>query len=282
MTSTPQIMYVEEFVPIYEQMETLTRQTVNTAAIVKGLTATWVVDGSGTGAVVTRGSNGKIAARAQSVSQKSATLVEWHDKPTITSFEEFASQGSIRQSMIRTQVVKLNKQIDTEILAILATATVTANTAASIATTGLFLRAAAKLAAGYVANDGKVFAAVTPAAWHYLMQATEFANSQLVPAQPFAPAGDMNQFKNRPAFRDWGGIKFYVHPQLSLFTASEKCYVYHSDAVGHAMNNNAPEVVVGKNEEEDYHFLRASMFTGATLLQNSGIVVVNHDGSALA
>jgi hypothetical protein len=42
------------------------------------------------------------------------------------------------------------------------------------------------------------------------------------------------------------------------------------------------ETPVGYNEEQDYSWARASMYMGAKLLQNSGVVVITADGSAYA
>jgi hemin uptake protein HemP len=39
---------------------------------------------------------------------------------------------------------------------------------------------------------------------------------------------------------------------------------------------------VGYDEEQDYSWARASAFMGSKLLQNSGVVVITHDGSAYA
>jgi hypothetical protein len=37
---------------------------------------------------------------------------------------------------------------------------------------------------------------------------------------------------------------------------------------------------IGYDEEQDYSWARASVFMASKLLQNSGVVVINHDGSA--
>jgi hypothetical protein len=45
---------------------------------IKGNTATFLVADSGAATAVTRGVNGLIPARADNLTQTSATLVEWH------------------------------------------------------------------------------------------------------------------------------------------------------------------------------------------------------------
>ena len=39
------------------------------------------------------------------------------------------------------------------------------------------------------------------------------------------------------------------------------------------------DVRAGYNEENAYYWARSSIFMGSALLQNSGVVIVNHDGS---
>jgi hypothetical protein len=41
------------------------------------------------------------------------------------------------------------------------------------------------------------------------------------------------------------------------------------------------ESPVGYDDEQNYSWARCSIFMGSAVLQNSGIVVMNHDGSAL-
>jgi hypothetical protein len=58
--------------------------------------------------------------------------------------------------------------------------------------------------------------------------------------------------------------------------------MFHQTAIGHAANAKDMESKVGYDEEQAYSWARASIDMGAKLLQNSGVVVMNHDGSAYA
>jgi hypothetical protein len=49
-----------------------------TEAVIKGNTATFLVADSGGATATTRGANGLIVARADDLTQTSATLQEWH------------------------------------------------------------------------------------------------------------------------------------------------------------------------------------------------------------
>ena len=49
-----------------------------------------------------------------------------------------------------------------------------------------------------------------------------------------------------------------------------------------AIDTGGIESPVGYDQEQSYSWARCSMFMGALLLQNTGVVVITHDGSAYA
>jgi hypothetical protein len=113
----------------------------------------------------------------------------------------------------------------------------------------------------------------------YLMQTKEFASKEYI------GRGPMEQ--NDPAWRDkplmfyWLGVTWCVHPRLpGVGTAAEKCFMYHKSAIGHAYNSEDLQARAGWNEEQAYSWARTSINMGTQILQGTGIVVINHDGSA--
>ena len=107
----------------------------------------------------------------------------------------------------------------------------------------------------------------------YLMQIPEFASSDYVEVKPFS--GPVRRM------RRWFGVNWIMHPNLTgVGTSLEKCYLYHRNAVGHAVDKKGIQSPVGYDEEQDYSWARASVFMGSKLLQNGGIVQMKHDGSA--
>jgi hypothetical protein len=81
----------------------------------------------------------------------------------------------------------------------------------------------------------------------------------------------------------WAGVNFIVHPNLpGKGTSAEKCYLYHKSAIGHAVNTAGIQSPVGYDEEQDYSWARCSVYMGSKLLQNAGVFVMNHNGSAFA
>lgn len=268
-----QIQYRAEFIAGFEQKQSLVRNTVTTEAVIKGNQATFLVADSGAATAVTRGLNGLIPARADNLNQYVATLVEWHDLARRTSFNLFASQGDGRRIMQDTTMSVINRQIDSDIITELNTATQDTGTAAT-ASLSMVMYGIAILGNNSVELDGNVSALITPAFHAYLMQTKEFASGDYVGSKPFT--GQRMTY-------NWAGVNFIVHPNLpGKGTAAEKCFLFHKNAIGHAINTGGIDSKVGYDEEQDYSFARCTAFMGSKVLQNSGIVVLNHDGSAYA
>lgn len=274
-----QTMYRQEAIATFEQNQSLLRDSVTTEALIKGNAAVFLVAGSGDADAVTRGVDGMIPARNDDLTQNTATLLEWHDLVRKTGFNIFASQGDQRAIMQRTTMGVINRKIDYDIFTELNTGTQDTGTAAT-ASLALALRAKTILGNNKVPFDGNIFAAVTPAFEAYLLQVPEFGSADYVAGKPIDSGA--TAFADKQGYYRWLGINWIVHPELpGVGTSAEKCFMYHRNAIGHAANKDGMQTPVGYNEEQDYSYARASIFMGSKLLQNSGVVVINHDGSAL-
>ncbi len=277
-----QIQYRQEFIQAFEQHQTLLRDTVTTEAVIKGQQAVFLVAGSGSAAAVTRGLNGRIPARADSNTQNTCTLQEWHDLVRKTGFNIFASQGNQRAVMQMTTMAVINRQIDSLIINELNTGTVTIGAAGTIPNVSLFQNGRVKLSNAAVPWDSNVTLLCQPSFIAYMEQATEFANAQYVDVRPYA-GQDNASWKDKPQAYRWRNCLLIEHPNLpGKGTASEKSFLYHKTSIGHAMDTAGVESPVGYEEEQGYSWARASAFMGAKLLQNTGVVVITHDGSAYA
>src|SRR5260370_42017083 len=96
-----QVQYRQEFIAQFEQGQSWLRNVCTTEAVIKGNQAMFLVAGSGGATAVTRGLNGNIPPRVDSLTQVPATLVEWHDKPQRTAFKLFARNVDVRPIMQR-------------------------------------------------------------------------------------------------------------------------------------------------------------------------------------
>ena len=265
-----QTQYRDEFIAGFEARQTLLRQTVTTDGNVEGNQYVFLVADSGGAAAVTRGTNGLIPARADNLNQYTATLAEWHDLVRRTRFNIFASQGDGRRIMQQSTMSVLNRKIDADIIAQLTTGTQNTGSATTFSL-ALTMNALAILGNNAVPFDGSITCVITPKAYAYLMQVREFASAEYVNNKPFE--GQLLMFR-------WAGINWIVHPNLpGKGTAAEQCFMYHKSAIGHGCDMASVATAVGYDEEQDYSFARATGFFGSKLLQNSGVVIINHDGS---
>lgn len=273
-----QIQFRQELIAGFEQNQSLLRNTVTTEAVIKGNQATFNVVDSGSATAVTRGLNGLIPGRPNNNTQNTATLKEWHDKPTLTGFNIFASQGDQRRAMQDTAMSVINRQIDTDILTALSGATQDTG-AAQRGSFRLLMWAQTILGNNAVPLGANVSWVITPAFYAYLLEMKQFANVEYVNKKPLEQAMIIDQ----PTSFYWLGMNWIVHPNLSgKGTNAEKCYVFHKSAVGHAVDTAGIQSVVDYNSEHDYSFARCTAFMGSVLMQNSGVVVINHDGSEFA
>lgn len=261
-------------------MQSLVRDTVTTEATIKGNQAVFLVADSGGAAAVTRGVNGLIPARPDNLTQNTATLLEWHDLVRKTGFNIFASQGDQNAIMQRTTMAVLNRKMDSDIINELNNAT---NDTGAASTGGLAMATYAKTILGNnaVPFDGNIWALITPGFENYLYKTREFTDSLLVNNKPLPNADPA--WADKPGFYRWLGVNWIVHPNLpGAGTNAEKCFMYHKNAIGHAVDVKGMQSPVGYDEEQDYTWARASVFMGSKLLQNAGVVVMQHDGSAFA
>jgi hypothetical protein len=277
-----QIQYRQEFIQAFEQHASLLRDTVTTEAVIKGQQAVFLVAGSGAASAVTRGLNGRIPARNDNMTQNTCTLQEWHDLVRKTGFNVFASQGNQRSIMQMTTMAVINRKIDELIINQLNTGTVAIGGTTTIPSVSLFQNGRVKLSNASVPWDSNITLLCQPSFLAYLEQATEFANAQYVEVKPYA-GSDNGSWKDKPMAYRWRNALIVEHPNLpGKGTTSEKSFLYHKTAAGHAMDTSGLQTPVGYDPEQDYSWARASGYQGALLMQNTGVVVITADGSAYA
>lgn len=276
-----QIQYRQEFIQAFEQHQSLLRETVTTEAVIKGQQAVFLVAGSGSASAVTRGTNGRIPARSDSMTQNTCTLQEWHDLVRKTGFNVFASQGNQRSIMQMTTMAVLNRKIDETIINELNTGSVAIGSSSTLPSVSVFQNGRVKLSNASVPWDSNVTLLCQPSFIAYLEQAPEFANAQYVDVRPYA--GETASWKDKPMAYRWRNCLIMEHPNLpGKGTSSEKSFLFHKSSIGHAMDTAGLQSPVGYDQEQDYSWARASAFMGAKLLQNTGVVVITADGSAYA
>lgn len=276
-----QIQYRQEFIQAFEQHQSLLRETVTTEAVIKGQQAVFLVAGSGSATAVSRGTNGRIPARADSNNQNTCTLQEWHDLVRKTGFNIFASQGNQRSIMQMTTMAVLNRKIDATIVSELSNGTVAIGATGQIPNVSLVMNGLVKLQNAAVPWDNNISLTCQPSFLAYLMQAPEWSSALYVDMRPFA--GKDPNWRDKPSAFKWMNMLVVSHPNLpNRGTTGETSFLYHKSSIGHAMDTAGMSTPVGYFEEQDYSWARATAYMGAKLLQNTGVVVITHDGSAYA
>lgn len=275
MTDTAfQTQYRQEHIAVFEQNYSMLRSCCVQEAMIKGNSATFLVSGSGGATAVTRGVNGMIPYGVIDNTQLTCTILEKHAPFEKTAFNIFASQGDQKRIMQMASVAVLNRDIDQVIIDELDTATVDTGTSA-IASLDMVMKSRAILGIAEVPiwEEDNMYAVITPAFDAYLHQITEFANAQYVDVKPMT--GPVRKM------RRWAGVNWMIHPNLTgVGTSTEKCYMWHRNALGHAADSKEMRVEVDYDRKQDTSWSRATLFHGAKLLQNTGIVQMKHDGSA--
>lgn len=275
--SAAQRQYRQEMIAGFEAQQSLLRDATTTEVVMKGNEAEFLVSDSGGATASTRGVNGLIPARTDNNTQTTVTLVEWHDLVRKTGFDIFASQGNQRALMQRTTMSVMNRKIDSDIITELNTATVNTGAAAN-ADLAMVMKSKTTLQNADVPWDNNIIGLITPAFEAYLEQIAAYSSADYVSVRALEQTND---WSDKPKVRQWLGVKWIVHPNLpGKGTNTEKCFMFHTSAVGHAVNTGGIMTDIGYNGEQDYSHCRVSCFMGTQILQNSGIVVMNHDGSA--
>jgi hypothetical protein len=267
--------YRDEYVAQFEMNYSLLRSATVQEAVIKGNVAVFLVAGSGNAVAVTRQINGMIPYGSISNSQNNCTLVETHGPFEKTEFNIFASQGDQRRAMQMASMAVLNRAIDLSILGQLDTATLDSG-AAQTASLRLVNVAIASLSNNQVPiwEEDNMFGVISGAFRAYLTENTEFSNGQYVDVKPLT--GPIQRMWR------WNGINWMINPLVTgVAGASEKCYVFHRNAIGFAANTADMAVKVGYDEKQDSSWTRATLYMGAKLLQNTGVIQLIHDGSAL-
>jgi hypothetical protein len=266
--------YRQAFIDQFEAKVSLLRMASTKESMANGLTVTFLVAGSGTDVAVTRGVNGQIPYGNPTNTQVSATLVEKHAPYELTAFNVFASQGDQKAIMRKASMNVINREIDLTILTELANATID---------TGAYVPPSQDMvenALAYLGNqnvpveeEDNMFAVISPSFRGYLRRTTEFINGQYVDVKPLnGPVRKMWR---------WAGVNWITNSLVNgVGTSSEKCYMFHRDSLGYAVNVGEDKVSIGYDEKQDTSWSRATIYHAAKILQNTGIVELHADGSA--
>lgn len=270
-------MYRKEYIAGFERGTSSLRATVTTEFMTQGNAVVFLVADTGSATATTRGSDGLIPARVNNNNQVTLTLSEFNDLPRMNDFDIFSSQGPQKDIMFQGAQIVIGRTIDNNILTALDTGTLGLSASASTDALGMFQAASTvlKVNNAEATRPGDISAVVSPAFYQRLLKTKEFSNVQYVEEKRL-----INGHLTPVMFTRFQGVNIIEHTGISgVGTASEKCFMYHRNAIGHALNRTDGSPTMGYNEEQNYSWVRDTIYHASSKLQNSGIIEMLHDGS---
>lgn len=273
-------MYRQEYIKGFERGGSQLRKLVTTEHMKEGNTTVFLVADTGNATAVTRGSDGEYPTRVNNNNQTTLTLNDYTDLPKMNGFDIFSSQGPQREIMFQGSQSVIARKTDDLILATLDTGTRGVSATASTDALDLWIKSIAILGAANagVVQPGDVSAVVTPAFYANLAQTAQFGSKDWVTQQVM-----VNGFPSQMELERFLGVNLIVHSGLSgITTAAEKCFMFHKNGVGHALDKDTFAPEFGFNSEQNYSWVRTTTYQGSALLQNTGVVEMLHDATGYA
>lgn len=264
--------YRDEWVVAFQRGETILKERVSRELMLNGLTANFSIQASA-GRMTTRGTNGLIPSRNRTDSNVPVTLAEKHTKETRPSFDVFTAPANLREAMQNASALTAAREIDATIIDALAAAT---NSYASGAAQTLTYGKVADIISTMLQNNvgDEVTCLWTPKAYARILTMPQATSIDYVESKVLAGSTVGKPFQ-------WLGATHIVHTGLTgVGTSAAQNYVFSKAAVGHAIANDMVMVDAGYNGEDDYSYDRATIFDGAAILQQAGVLKVVTDDTA--
>jgi hypothetical protein len=268
-----QILYRDEYVASFEQRQSYLRDRVTTEAMIKGASAVFLVTGKAD-TMKERGVDGLIPAASEIDTQVTITLKEMHHRATATGFDIFGGQSDRRRILQERGMKAANKEMDDTILTALNATTTNYNSGSAITLSyAKLVDIISDLYESEVDNDGMITCVWSPKTYARILTFAQATSVDYVNSKPLVDS-------YQAPFRFLGAMHI-MHPRVpGVGTSSAKNYVYHKAAIGHAIDTGSIKVDVGYNGEHDYSYARHSIYHGAKILQNAGVIEVTTDDTA--
>lgn len=253
----------------YQRQGSKLRNTVRTINNVKG--ASTVFQKVGTGTASTKSTHGMVPVMNLAHSTVECVLEDYYAGDWVDRLDELKIQHNERQVIASAGAGALGRKTDQLIINALATASTNtvANGDTGI-TLGKVLEAFEIFGDTDVPDDGQRFAVVGWKQWSELLQIDEFVNADYI-GQSALPYSSITQAKQ------WLGTIWMPHSGLPIDGNDiRSCFFYHKTAIGHASGSDVQTDVTWHGDRAA-HFVNNMMSQGASLIDQSGVVVIDCD-----
>lgn len=266
--SADQIRYSQELLDQYEVTQSYLRGLVNTEGNIEAKTFTWTIDGKA-GIANERGANGMFQPSDDSNDQLSVTVKEYGSYRRKTGMNIYTSPVNERLAMQKKNIIEINKRTDKLIIDQLAAATQRPfGNVPAVVTFNKVLELGNTLDQLSVPQTDRVMLC-TPKFYNRTKFFPQMTSKDYVSDEPF-----MKSIEGRV----FDGTLYIRHPGLpGAGTASAINYLFHKQALGHAMVMSEEMVDSEYNREHAYFWANAITHQGAKLLLPEGVVLFVHD-----
>lgn len=265
--------YKNEWITLFQRGETYLKDTVMRETILAGHSSATFAFAGVSSDMTERGVNGLIPAANATDTQINVPLKEKHFLEKETDFNVFTSQGEgLRKAMQMRARTSAAREIDNEIVRALTAASNVYNSGTAVTLThGKIVDIISELRENDV--HGMVTFVHSVKSFARLKTLQQFTSVDYVDQKPLM--GD----DERPVM--FAGAR---HVQFNGLVgkggATAALYVYAKDAVGHALANESTDVKSGFDDEQAYSWARSTIYHGAKILQQAGVLKVVHDDTA--
>lgn len=255
--------YQSEVHEAYQRMGSKLRGTVRTKNNVVGADTTFQKVGKGTASTKSR--HGKVPSMNADHTPVNCVLGDYYAGDWVDKLDELKTNIDEMRVVANAGAYALGRKTDELITTALdEVVTNTANVNLSAITNLIVTDWAMDLFARDVpSDDGMCYGVVSWAVWGKLLSITEFSSADFIEA-----AGRQWQSGVRPKM--WLGITWIPHSGLPGTSSARKCYLYHKNAIGHAIGADVRSDITWHG---DYaaHFVNNMMSQGAKLIDNDGV-----------
>jgi len=273
---------------VFQRKGSYLKEAVRVKDGVIGSTAVFQKIGKGT--ATTKARHGTITPMNQDHTAPSCTLADFYAGDWVDKLDEAKININERDALASGGAMALGRKCDDQITTILdttsqSTVTLTVTSKAAILATSIQFSEAAW--DNDVANDGEVYAVVTPRMWSQMMLMDQFSDSDYVGAngQTFAQGPQIGKGR----WKDWNGIKWKMQTGLpGAGTATAKCFIWHKSAIGYAVaaaagniaGNDSVSADITWHGDRSAHFINHCMSGQACMIDDSGVIEGNLDDTA--
>ena len=273
MSTSVNLSFIKDFESevhtAYQRQGSLLRGTVRTTNSVVGASTTFQKVGKG--AAQQKSRHGKVPTMNIDHTPVECTLVDYYAGDWCDKLDEL--KINIDEKMVTAQAGAYALGRTTDTLITTALDEVTTNTASINLTQitkatpiGMLTALGAR---DIKADDGQLYAAVSWAVWGVLLGFAEFTSADYVDIGG-------QQFKTGVRPKSWLGVTWIPHSGLPGAASARKCYMYHRNAIGHAIGSDVQTDITWHGDHAA-HFINNMMSQGACLIDNDGVqeLIVN-------